>query len=372
MLSRKIFFSSFIVITLLLLCSVSIFCWIVDPYGVFRDPAINSLYRNKPERFKHERLFKAIELTKIKPTIIFLGSSRAAVGLDPDYFEKGNNVYNLALPASNIYEQKRYLQHAFLTTKNIKKVLIGIDYFSFDDHYKTKPDFKEYRIGKTYIASMDIARLLLTKDAIVSSVKTVELNNMKPYFDSYYKGRETDQLLVEMRGSNTTEMEFCSQLSGFQRTYKKFKLSASRMQDFREIVDLCRLNGVELQVFISPAHALNWDLMSEEGIWNNFEKWKRDIVDVVPVWDFSGYNSVTTERISNKMTNYWDSSHYKKEVGNLILNRIYDKGSVTPADFGVFITRDNIAKHIESENNKRTVWKRENDKAIEFMNQCIK
>ncbi|MFC1932391.1 hypothetical protein ACFLXU_02005 [Chloroflexota bacterium] len=47
---------------------------------------------------------------------------------------------------------------------------------------------------------------------------------------------------------------------------------------------------------------------------------------------------------------YWDSSHYKKELGDLMLDKIFnyhESGRIVPDNFGVLITSDNIERHLE-------------------------
>ena len=74
-----------------------------------------------------------------------------------------------------------------------------------------------------------------------------------------------------------------------------------------------------------------------------------------PLWDFSGYNSLTTEDVppdgdsETQMKWYWESSHYKKELGDLVLDRIFDyhhPERIVPDDFGVLLTPKNIKRGI--------------------------
>lgn len=46
-------------------------------------------------------------------------------------------------------------------------------------------------------------------------------------------------------------------------------------------------------------------------------KW--EIVKIMFVWDFYGYNSIIIEVMDN-VKNYWDSLYYYFEVGDLILS----------------------------------------------------
>ena len=59
-------------------------------------------------------------------------------------------------------------------------------------------------------------------------------------------------------------------------------------------------------------------------------------------YDFSGYNTVTTNDC-----NYYETSHYRPLVGNLIAARIFHDSTISvPDDFGKFITKNTIDNHI--------------------------
>ena len=72
------------------------------------------------------------------------------------------------------------------------------------------------------------------------------------------------------------------------------------------------------------------------------------------LWDFSGYNSITTETVPaagspDKMRWYSDSSHYNRACGDLILDRIFghhDPARLIPQDFGTLIDERTIDAHL--------------------------
>ncbi|GFZ91240.1 hypothetical protein [Okeania sp. KiyG1] len=76
---------------------------------------------------------------------------------------------------------------------------------------------------------------------------------------------------------------------------------------------MCQENNIKLILFISPSHATQWEAIRATGEWSTFEEWKREVVKITPVFDFSGYNTITTEPIHNDMENYRDNSHYTKK-----------------------------------------------------------
>ena len=129
--------------------------------------------------------------------------------------------------------------------------------------------------------------------------------------------------------------------------YGKYALSQSRLANFQAIIDKYKQHNIEVKVFISPTHATQYEAIHVAGLWPIFEQWKREVTNIVPVWDFYGYNSVTTESIDDRMNNYINNSHYSPVVGELILNSLllYQNEKV-PNDFGVLLTQENIELHL--------------------------
>ncbi|WP_375341281.1 MBOAT family O-acyltransferase [Okeania sp. SIO2C2] len=141
---------------------------------------------------------------------------------------------------------------------------------------------------------------------------------------------------------------------GYHTTYQ---LSTQLLDEFKKVVDLCQQNKIKLISYISPAHATQWEIIKSSGQWSTFEEWKRKVVEISDVFDFYGYNSITTEPIHNNMENYTDNSHYTPKVGNLILNRLlsYKKEEV-PEDFGILINSENIESHLIKIRQDREIW----------------
>lgn len=86
-----------------------------------------------------------------------------------------------------------------------------------------------------------------------------------------------------------------------------------------------------------------------------------------PLWDFSGFNSLTTEEVpalgdtETRMKWYWESSHYKKELGDLVLDRVLDYSSPNrkvPADFGVLLDSKMLEAHLNQVRIDRDVWRK--------------
>jgi len=120
--------------------------------------------------------------------------------------------------------------------------------------------------------------------------------------------------------------------------------------------------------FIQPVHAL-----AELSYWatrrQEVDDWKRSLTTVIdarrregcdirPV-DFSGFNRITTEEIpqatgQENMQYYWEQSHYRSEVGQMILERLFREGRQDERDdFGVDLSGGTIEQHLREFGTRR-------------------
>ena len=116
----------------------------------------------------------------------------------------------------------------------------------------------------------------------------------------------------------------------------------SSIKYFESMVDLAYKNDIKLYIYFSPIHARLTEVNCMIGRWSHIETMKRAVVRIVnkkaldygrapyQVWDFSGYNSITTEAVPEKMDKtgvmswYWEGSHYTRETSRLIFDKIFN------------------------------------------------
>ena len=108
------------------------------------------------------------------------------------------------------------------------------------------------------------------------------------------------------------------------------------------------------------------------GLWKEFESWKVRVATITPYWDFSGYNSVTTEPVNQLTNGYWDISHYRSHIGDLMLERIFG-GGLDPAysDFGTRVTAANTEFALHRAIEGRDSWLRSNAELTAMIRQIM-
>lgn len=335
----------------------------VDPYGALATPAHLGFNWYKPEQTKQVRLFKAIRLLDLHPTIVVLGSSRAELGIDPETAAAGKAgvSYNAALSGANMHEIRAYFNHALANQARVERVVLGLDFFAFNQHRLVQPDFVSERLGKRYVIPQDWLRLLFSLAATQASITTLAENQPPHQQISYTSlGKRSEQAFIR---NNLPKQ---SVINGFKYSlhkfltdpamYKDYELSQEALAELADLVATCRDRHIELHLFISPAHALQWEAIDRAGLWSVFEDWKRAVADIEPLWDFADYNSISTESVSDRMVYYLDNSHYRERVGNWVLARLLAQGAV-PEDFGAWLTPATVEDRLQAVRRHRQQWR---------------
>lgn len=352
---------------LFLSATTSLFNLIADPYGVFNSPRLKGLNQVKPKQDDKVLLFKLAEVSRLKPETVFIGSSTVMRGLDPMHpvFAQRNDVYNLGVFAPHMDDVSRLLDHTITHQPELKKVIIGLDFFMFNGSSK-----KELETDKPMSNPGDWANILFSINAINASRETVTANlEHQSNATAYVKGLRYSVIDPASFKANPMQQRFEQVVGNYFENpafYKDFYLSDDLLAVLENVIETCRQHDIELQLFISPIHASQLEAIYASGLWPAFEQWKREVSRMAPVWDFSGYDSISTETIHNQMQNFSDSAHYRKEVGDLILNRLSDYNvKNNPKDFGTLVTAQTIDAHLAQIRSQQIVWRANNPELVQ-------
>jgi len=373
---------------------------VIDPYRRFELITIPGVNAQRNQFANEERMAKAEAVCRVQPVSIAMGSSRVEVAIDPrhpGWSKISGPTYNLGLAGSGLRELYLTLQHAVYGSPHLRLAVIGLDFEMFNAH-------REAVIFGTEVLGFDPRRLLSSSadscmrvflhdfdallgiKALAASFATVEtqmaeadrldvnkindwiaLFNADGFRDNFdaLKLRATKYGYREIFGIGQEiyytkrvwrpppEERYCFTRNG----------QPSTLDVFGQMVRFARQSGIDVRFFIAPMHARMMLALQEVGLWPQFENWKRSLVTILaeeaqesgkppfPLWDFSGFNSVTTEHVppagdrTTVVQGFWEPSHAKKEIGDIMLDRILDyrASQRTPADdFGILLSPSNI------------------------------
>jgi hypothetical protein len=336
--------------------------YVADPYGVFKTPTRRGFNLLKPVQDDQVRLFKPAEVIYLEPQRVFLGSSRIIRSLDPEHpvFDDNLVTYNLGLTSPNLTEIRELLEHSIRNQTELKQVILSLDFFMFKTPRKPPSRIDNDFLGKTQIPPLEFLRLALSLDTLKASQKTFADNQKSSFTQSYYNlGMRRDSYASDKQSKLDA---FAYQIDNyFNNFYKDFQLDPQAFQEVQKILELCKQKNIDLQVIVAPIHATQLQAIEQAGLWTQFMQWKKQLSQMTPYWDFATYNPINNEPINEGMKNFHDSAHCTKEVGDLVLNRIFAyQDTNLPQDFGQLVSADNINNHLTQINLSKDLWVKNN------------
>lgn len=352
-----LFFLTFLIPAFAIAC----FNWIIDPFGYFLSPPIKNVNFIKISLEKQQRLHKSLEITRQKPEVILLGSSRVMAGMDPEdvYPLAGGSVYNAGFAGASIEEIYYYFEHALHHQPQLKRVLLGIDLFAFGKNKRPQKDFSVSKLGGGTFDLKHFLAILWSKTTLKSSYETLQANYFKEPSPFFLPTGLSNPVLVESPQNEFLtkgDLEFIKII--FQNTdfYYGFQLGQDKIDWFKRLVGRCQEKRIALNVFICPSKAIYWESLHQKGLWPDLEKLKRQISAIYPVWDFSGFNCVTTETIKKEGAPlYYECSHFRPYTGRLILAKLFGKEE-GPADFGYYLNSESVEEALKQIKQDRLNW----------------
>ena len=346
----------------LVLGAVSFMNYQVDPYLLHQwDSPL--LQRPRQLNEKLGAWAKTYAVARYRPAIIYIGNSRTEMGLPTRVraMFDGKRIFNSAVSGASIGDAIRLAEHAARVSR-VETMVWGIDAptFSLDmGAARVEDSLTGARHGFFVQRALVNLKRGLTLDMTQDSVRILT-------------GHAGDTCRSNLAVYGQRD-ETCT-LKGIKHWLGTKDAIPVRLQEFGDglgptppstpafdasIAKLCR-SGTRLRLYINPTHALTLYALHLRGKWDAMQAWQRALVQVVErhrgqgcdvrLVDFSGFNSITSEAtplVSGKpdMLYYWEVSHYRDNVGQLILARLFGGGTPPPADFGVELTQANIDAH---------------------------
>ena len=357
----------------------------VDPYGAFNVVTLPGFNSEKLERLAGGgRVTKSLDLRRADYDVLVLGTSRTQIGIDPKSPAlNGRATYNAALSGTTMVELHRVGLYA-LDHRQPTDLVLGLDFMAYTTRFSTWGDFDESGFAGRSVAFM-YPRRIFSLSALRDSFVTVVTNRLG--LKSYQRGDGFHDAALRWGNKEPRSLFTRILANNFfvnPDTYAEFDYGVDRVQLTHDLMGRYARAGVRVHAFISPIHARQQEALDAMVLYKTFERWKRDIVTVVAalnnepradgpriaLWDFSGFNSVTTEPVpssgSQESTRwYWESSHFKRELGDIVLARMLASDSTSaPADFGVLLSPEMIDRHLADIEDARRQYHRDQPQEI--------
>lgn len=314
------------------------------------------------------RTAKAYALRQAQADCLVLGTSRADYGLRATAMGADCRApYDAAIPLANIYENRRYLEHA-LAQGPVRRVFVALEEVMFRDAPLINEDYDEARLSvhsggepATYPYN-ELTGLALGYDALMRNVRMLR-KPREPVITA--KGERVPEMLeaelvkISVNRAAREQFVYLGTVMGAPTAFPAEGSLTRGLAELDRILALCREHGIELRLAFSPIHADFHAMLMDLGLHGEFLRWKREVIaradaaraagSNVELWDFAQINAVTTEPVpargdrEGRMQWYWESTHFKPALGDLVMDQVYGRAPAEPS-FGLKVSGTNAAE----------------------------
>lgn len=351
---------SFIIGFLLPFLAVGLLNWLINPFLFFGHHVFAY-----PGGMKNpmERMEVAYTYDRLLPPNVILGTSRIKnIPAYPSTYWASGAVLNMSIASASIYEIEQYFEHV-ASSGTTRKALIGLDYDFFN--WSPAPGFDSNRLHQYQAENPSV----LLQARIQDTYRSLFSEQATRLSISYL----TSERPFSVNGSITYVPGFIRPI--FAYTYfpkastSTNSSSADPLSSFQKILTIASDAHIDVTFVIPPVYAPYLEGKIGKK-WDNYQKWKKSIVTLAnaeelksgqkyPIWDFSGFNSITKD-VDGKLPNwYYDPSHFKSDIGMMILQKINgrcEKSCNVPSDFGTRLTPDMIDDYLRKTSDERNEY----------------
>jgi hypothetical protein len=369
-----------------LIAVVSAFLYVVDPEGTHGkgEGAPSHVYRDLGSRRGRAQL-----LESRRWDAVLIGSSRVALGYDTDESGLGEGATaNLGLMDTNLWELLRVAEHALERTPLIVLFV--------DLHCMSATREKNFDFDRSSFAAdagfeplehfdEDLSELLSLHELRLAFACLRAEADGAPRFGR--NGVDRRRLPSDHRYREDTAQHLMRVYLANSGTYLGFEYGVERIADLERFVERARAAKTRVVLAIQPKHALQLECLQQVGLWNDFERLKRDLAGIatrngVLLADFAAHHSWALERLPDdaergvRMEWWFDSSHFTPPLGRLVLAQLdallAGSSSAAAPLFGVRLDASNVEAHLEACNTARDAWRAANQDEVEWISNVIR
>lgn len=380
----------------LTITAIALFNWFIDPFGMYWSAKVSGVNIVKPESGSRTKITKAYQVHNVSPQILLVGNSRVEMGLSPINSNfLGKTVYNQGIPGAGLTMQVSYAEDVIDSNPHLEQIFMGIDFLDFimsteellNYQNKTSPRIPSYNfrlkstIGNSLISLEQLKEksgFILSLDALKASIYTIfqQHAHVNSISALGFNSAESYISIMEHEGIKPLFKQKLAEIDGRLKK-KSWHILASNVfpyspyfEQLGRIIKAANQKNIKLTFFINPYHSSYLHTIADNKQWNNFQLWKATLVEYIHqtdhkviLWDFSSFSKFVNEEVqistpSKHMSWYWEPAHYRKELGDLIINTLVKNES--QQNFGKRLTLTNIAALLTENttqlNNSRKSW----------------
>lgn len=318
-------------ITLSSIASINFF---MDPLWTFEhEHKYNQFQRGRKER---QQKSNALYFRSQKYDTLIFGSSRTAY---MNQYKWDKKTFNYAVSDMQPNEYNDYLNFAITQAKQpIKRVIIGLDFFgalTYAPLISKEPQLILSKIVEPFYRY----KLLLSIDMLNYTNLNIQNYIKKPFGKYRY-----DNVKTSHPKSNIDVATYEKQIEGTLKVYIRDRYVKKYDNNYKyEIKKLISSHpNIEFIIFTTPVSSQHFDTMISQNLYNEYEKWLKESVEVFGIINHFMYLNKMTK---NAALYFQDSNHGYAETEECLTNELLQKDSKCPKT-NMILTNKNIQEKL--------------------------
>lgn len=311
---------------------VSGFNYVVDPFGVFGDKFINwhsYNFENNPRIAKIGYLDNNYE----KYNGYVIGGSKSS-SINPELLNKyygGESFYSMLMYGGDFFDYEKTL-HYLVENYDVEHIVI----------HMSMHEMSHYNEEKT-VMNNELHAKVLGEGTIPFYMKYLTLNfgygkdKLEGLLKRRYDPTEASVFIPEtgVYDKSVRDAEDLGTMDEFIEKYPEFNQDLPKMDSsgapenlaaLARMKEYCDSRDISFRFIVAPTYYKEMERYEAEGV----EEFLKEATEITDYWNFSGYNT-----ISYDPRYFYDSMHYRNNVGEMMLARIFNDDRVkVPEDFG--------------------------------------
>jgi hypothetical protein len=316
------------------------FNYVVDPYSVFGTQIF-------PEFGQLQERYLKIEWLKKHPdyNTILIGSSRIGVIRTEDvnkYFE-GSKAYNLTISQANQWDIEKYIDWLVKNIPNLSHVIVQIDWPS--SYGPKRPDYAlmdEVHPDISGRSKFDFLMDYLTFFNMEGLKTKININHggidqLKYDMSKGYWSRPLRDKKIDKNCANYVANEISFHHVDNHSTKSEFTMLTNNLDAIGRYKKMLVASNIKLTLMLTPHNHLMIDKI-EIG---DLEYFIRRLVGISDFYNFMYYNKLTKNDC-----NYYESSHYRPNVGEIIVRTLSNKTG-GQSDIHQYVSETTLESHLD-------------------------
>ena len=304
-----------------------VFPVLVDPFNVFHFKDIRAT-GTEPNR-NYIKMRYLLDNPGKYDGFLFGSSRVGAIHTDKITDKKIYNLtYSVGLPAEHLANLQTFRENGIIP----QRVYIGVDGIPLsthiEDHVKQamRCPYEYLKDDSDHFFSLYFNPL----DAMQSLAIPVRQEDISSIAHIYTWGHQYEYNAISTFDWDNVKYETVQPPQDYHQNISR------ALNDMNGLADFCRENNIGLIIFTNPMYCVTHMNAVDIG----YLQFLEGLAEISDFWNFSSLNDVTLNK-----DNYRETSHYKAEVGDMIIDAICNGKSypkLQAQGFGVKVTRENV------------------------------